>query len=169
MLKRSGSTTDGGVTVIGGDIHEIPDYIVAFQALRPEESSGWTVSDFLSVYLGEEELNRRRGLRERYSFEGIHGFSGTQEEERYLFREETCTRNHSFIDTAQGFFGLGPQSSQKGDLVCKISGLSSPIILRKSEDHFVLIGPCFMAGFLDGEKTEALEGTKINEHEFEIW
>lgn len=52
-----------------------------------------------------------------------------------------------------GFLGLAPDKSQKGDMVCILFGCSVPVVLRKIADgtKFACIGECFVDGYMSGE------------------
>jgi hypothetical protein len=74
----------------------------------------------------------------------------------------------SFFVTADGYFGIGPRFCQESDIVAVILGLTVPAILRKVEDHFEYIGPCFILGFMDGEALEDVEDGKLEVQKIEI-
>ncbi|EEU34261.1 uncharacterized protein NECHADRAFT_85554 [Fusarium vanettenii 77-13-4] len=66
-----------------------------------------------------------------------------------------------FFMTSGGFMGIGPESMKEGDVVVVIFGLSLPFLLRKSEagaNKFLVVGPCYVHGIMEGELVKALEG-----------
>ncbi|KAF4468634.1 heterokaryon incompatibility [Fusarium albosuccineum] len=66
-----------------------------------------------------------------------------------------------FFMTSSGFMGIGPESMKEGDLVVVIFGLSLPFVLRQSQtdaDKFLVVGPCYVHGIMEGELVIALEG-----------
>jgi hypothetical protein len=38
-----------------------------------------------------------------------------------------------------------------GDINCILEGCPVPVVLREVDAHFVLVGTCFVKGFIDGE------------------
>ncbi|KAF5011644.1 hypothetical protein FDECE_2267 [Fusarium decemcellulare] len=66
-----------------------------------------------------------------------------------------------FFMTSSGFMGIGPESMKEGDLVVVIFGLSLPFVLRQNQADaakFLVIGPCYVHGIMEGELVTALEG-----------
>ncbi|KAK4990240.1 hypothetical protein LTR66_006865 [Elasticomyces elasticus] len=72
--------------------------------------------------------------------------------------------------------GVVPNGAQPGDLICVLLGGALPFILRKTDDHFRLIGESYIYGLMRGE---ALDGVALSEaygedalvpfHDFWIW
>jgi len=61
------------------------------------------------------------------------------------------------FSTSSGLYGLGPKGLKKGDNVCVLFGSKAPLLLRKVEDHFILIGECFVLGMMNGEVAEKVQ------------
>lgn len=55
------------------------------------------------------------------------------------------------IATSTGLLGLAPAATQTGDLVVVLLGAPVPHILRKYEDHYTLVGECYVHGIMGGE------------------
>jgi hypothetical protein len=53
--------------------------------------------------------------------------------------------------------GLAQPPGQEGDQVWIIFGCSTPMLLRPSQDGFLVVGDVYLDGFMDGK---AVEGTK---------
>jgi len=64
--------------------------------------------------------------------------------------------------------GLGTESLCSSDIIVVLLGCDVPVILRKVEDHYVLIGECFVLGLMDGEAMEMLDQREVNLQTFEI-
>jgi hypothetical protein len=67
-----------------------------------------------------------------------------------------------FFETSSGRFGLGPIGAQEGDIICNIYGFRIPILLRKVDSHYLIVGTCFVLGCMadqgyDESKAEILE------------
>ncbi|KAE9366265.1 HET-domain-containing protein [Stipitochalara longipes BDJ] len=61
------------------------------------------------------------------------------------------------FSTSSGLYGLGPQGLKEGDNVCVLFGSKAPLLLRKIEDHFILVGECFVLGMMNGEVAEKVK------------
>lgn len=61
------------------------------------------------------------------------------------------------METEQGYYGLGPVGAKDGDFVCVLFGLDYPVVLRRVQAHYVLVGPCYVLGLMNGEAIEALK------------
>ena len=46
---------------------------------------------------------------------------------------------------------LGPAEASPGDFVSVLGGLQVPLILRRVQQHFIIIGKCYVHGIMDGE------------------
>lgn len=46
--------------------------------------------------------------------------------------------------TEKGFIGLGPAALQRGDHICRLVGAAVPMILRKHDNHFYLVGETYV-------------------------
>ncbi|KAK8073450.1 hypothetical protein PG994_004349 [Apiospora phragmitis] len=62
-------------------------------------------------------------------------------------------RDKTFIQSAEGYFGLGPEDSQVGDIICVLLGTHLPLVLRPSSPDgtgtFRLVGECCLHGLHD--------------------
>jgi hypothetical protein len=59
--------------------------------------------------------------------------------------------------------GLGPQELEECDVFCVLAGRSVPVLLRKENDHYVLVGECFVWELMDGESVK--DGTEGDDWE----
>jgi hypothetical protein len=82
----------------------------------------------------------------------------------YTWTESTT----SLFETKDGYFGLGPKTMRKDDLICVLFGSNVPFVLRRVGDYFVLVGECFVLGLMDGEAIDRLERGQGNVQTFEI-
>ncbi|KAI0456568.1 heterokaryon incompatibility protein-domain-containing protein [Xylaria acuta] len=71
--------------------------------------------------------------------------------------------HHRFFHTANGHLGLGPPATLPGDLVCVLSGCTMPLILRRVDSHYVLVGQCHVLGLMDGEGVQRIRRDDIVE------
>jgi Heterokaryon incompatibility protein (HET) len=70
--------------------------------------------------------------------------------------------------TAERRLGLGPRIMRKGDICTVLFGAVYPMILRRSDGHFKLIGPALMYGFMNGEAAKSWQGGEFLEQEFAV-
>jgi len=69
----------------------------------------------------------------------------------------------TFITTTTGYFGLAPQKTRLGDLVCLVYGADAAFILRKPEPELgdipgSFIGEAYIHGIMQGEYLEIAKG-----------
>jgi hypothetical protein len=57
----------------------------------------------------------------------------------------------AFFITETGYMGIGPDVLMAGDKICVVLGCNVPLLLRKNQEHFILVGECFVWGLMDGE------------------
>jgi hypothetical protein len=57
-------------------------------------------------------------------------------------------------------FGVAPTGAQEGDVVTLISGVSMPMVLRKDQKGFRVVGPAFLPGMMDGEVWKQLDTSR---------
>jgi hypothetical protein len=70
--------------------------------------------------------------------------------------------------TSKGHTGLGPRIMRKGDVCVVLLGAVYPMVLRKSDQDFQLIGPALMYGFMDGEASILERQGRLQAHDFQI-
>jgi hypothetical protein len=60
-----------------------------------------------------------------------------------------CYKRRFFVTSK--FVGLGPGAMQKGDIICIIYGSGVPFVLRPTQDHYLLVGECYVCNLMNGE------------------
>ncbi|KAI1417224.1 HET-domain-containing protein [Hypoxylon sp. FL1857] len=76
--------------------------------------------------------------------------------------------NRIFYSTKNGYVGLGPSDAQEGDQVVVLLGNALPIILRKEEDHYVVVGETYTHGIMNGEIAASLGSGSLIVEDFDI-
>lgn len=72
---------------------------------------------------------------------------------------ENCAPRQLFI-TSKGYIGLGPHILKTGDVIVFLPGVIEPLVLRKMDECYKLVGTCY----IQGVKTEGeLNSVRINE------
>jgi len=64
--------------------------------------------------------------------------------------------------------GLAPWNSAEGDIVCVLLGCRFPVVLRRQEDHYVLIGEAYIDEYMNGEGMVGLRDGEFGLETFEI-
>ncbi|KAI1141067.1 HET-domain-containing protein [Hypoxylon sp. FL0543] len=82
------------------------------------------------------------------------------------FRAEST--NRLFYATNTGYVGLGPSDTEEGDQVVILLGNVLPVILRKEEDHHVVVGETYTHGIMNGEIATNLVNSSLTVEDFEI-
>jgi hypothetical protein len=79
--------------------------------------------------------------------------------DRLHFSLETATLLRSFFVTGDGHFGMGPAGMKKGDEIFVLEGGRCPLVLRSKDqnDHYTLVGDCYLHKFMDGEAMAEFE------------
>jgi hypothetical protein len=90
-------------------------------------------------------LIRQSNLDDDEPLLGIHHFLGS------------ATYGRRVFVTSDGTIGLGPAALQPGDIVTVLFGGFTPFLLRRVDDHYVLIGECYVHGQMDGCAVEEWE------------
>lgn len=95
----------------------------------------------------------------------------TQEEEEALFRARHVTLQdgiiYQFRITEKGYMGILPAFTYPGDWICILRGGTVPFVLRQLHDgYWMLVGECYLHGFMDGE---ILEEKKAGRVRFEVF
>jgi hypothetical protein len=79
--------------------------------------------------------------------------------DRLHFPLETATLLRSFFVTRDGHFGMGPAGIKQGDEIFVLEGGRCPLVLRLKgqNDHYILVGDCYLHKFMDGEAMAEFE------------
>lgn len=85
----------------------------------------------------------------------IHALSLTGDPFKWSHEATLITRYRRFAVTRKGYFVLGPDALQDGDVVAVLRGGKTPFLLRKvsggGDARWVLVGECYVHGLMDGE------------------
>lgn len=73
-----------------------------------------------------------------------------------------------FFATATGWIGVGARGLQAGDIVAVLFGCRVPVILRRRQHFFELVGSCYVHGIMDGEAIEMCENGQLTHEDFEL-
>lgn len=65
---------------------------------------------------------------------------------------KSSVTRYSFFYTHNGFVGCGPQSIKNSDAIYLIKGCGIPVVLRKTDSQYELLGTCFIPGLMDEDQ-----------------
>ncbi|CAN9174373.1 unnamed protein product [Alternaria sp. RS040] len=72
------------------------------------------------------------------------------------------------FETKEGYFGLCPPLTEKGDIIAVLCGCSNPVVLRKMGDRYSHVGVCYVAEYMSDEKKSGLNATSFEAKKIEI-
>lgn len=84
-------------------------------------------------------------------------------------RQSLPNWGRSLFKAEEGYIGLGFEQIREGDLVCLIKGCQGHIILRRVDDHYLNMGPCFVSGLSTEECEKWCDDGKAKPKRFDIW
>jgi hypothetical protein len=180
--NRSSSETEHNRVYKVHETGNEPDYVCYFRAWLGQERAGRSDQSILEPFLGppnakstiiwpepsdtergtrpEESDTKRRRLPEISYME-----RGTRHFMNFTTMVNGGMSGKCIFRTSNGYMGVGPSALEKGDIVVVLFGCSVPVLLRKVEDRYALVGECYVQGLMDGEGTNAgvgvLQGFRI--------
>jgi hypothetical protein len=126
--------------------------------VQDEQKRREDFAEFLSQRLGDELL----------PYENIQAAlqSGGGKADDFLHAGNSNCLDGCFFTTPKGYIGCAQKRfTQKGDLLCVLSGGRFPFILRPDGRGYILISYAYVQGIMDGEAineaTKALESNKF--------
>lgn len=76
----------------------------------------------------------------------------------YKIAMSNMAGTHKVFVTVDGYIGVGPPLMQEGDLVCCLYGLNIPLVIRKHDALFKIVGDWYIHGMMFGERmSEAVQ------------
>lgn len=75
--------------------------------------------------------------------------------EELMFGFGLATTNRRFCISKKGHHGLVPLDTRQSDILCILTGCSTPMVLRPVEDYYVVIGEAYVQGFRAGDALDA--------------
>jgi hypothetical protein len=73
-----------------------------------------------------------------------------------------------FTEMEGGYLGMEPRFSRPGDVVAILKGSKVPLILRKHEDHYIIIGTSSIPELMEGEAKELCESMRARLEDIQI-
>lgn len=75
---------------------------------------------------------------------------------------------HWALFSAEDYIGMGHFTTQPGDIICVLFGGNNPFVLRPTDNHYALVGECYVYGLMDGEAVEKLKTGELTEKWFNL-
>ncbi|CAN9171890.1 unnamed protein product [Alternaria alternata] len=72
------------------------------------------------------------------------------------------------FETKEGYFGLCPPLTERGDIIAVLCGCSNPVVLRKVGDHYSHVGVCYVSEYMSDEKRSGLNAASFEARKIEI-
>jgi hypothetical protein len=69
----------------------------------------------------------------------------------FVEQRSLVTRFRGFFISKMGYMGIGPLRAEEGDILCILPGCNTPLLIRKRNEFYVLVGECFAWGLMNGE------------------
>jgi len=89
--------------------------------------------------------------------------------EAFLGAVVRASNNRMLCITSNGYIVLAPAQAKESDLICILLGGQTPFILRKADrQHYLIGGPCYAHGIMDGEAMKGLYEGKYEIQDFVI-
>jgi hypothetical protein len=109
------------------------------------------------------------GNDEKVILEKLQQLGRGGDAERFIWKvNQRCHSRRLFL-TRRGYYGIGPEVMEYGDIVAVLFGAKVPYILRKtSGGRYYLLGECYVHGIMDGEVIERWKRGKDKKQVFDI-
>ncbi|KAL5324629.1 hypothetical protein ACEPPN_009175 [Leptodophora sp. 'Broadleaf-Isolate-01'] len=80
---------------------------------------------------------------------------------------DQCWDRRFFLGSSN-IMGLGPEDVKEGDIICVPLGCPRPMIFRKVEDHYIVIGEAYVDGYMRGKAMDMLDQGELELETFEL-
>ena len=78
------------------------------------------------------------------------------------------TPHRDLFHMVDGRIGKAWDSAKPDDVVCIILGFDVPLVLRQVDNHYELIGSCYIDGIMEGQAMKELEEGKVELETFDL-
>ncbi|KAI2466478.1 HET-domain-containing protein [Annulohypoxylon bovei var. microspora] len=108
-----------------------------------------------------------------YAFEGLRDAMPSidlrYEKSPFTGRFYEDAMNRCFYSTKKHYIGLGPSDLRVGDLVAVLLGNEFPIVLRRQDAHYIVVGETYTPGIMKGEIKPKLWTDSLKIENLEIY
>ena len=131
------------------------DYVGFFAFWAESLSKSPHEKNILEPFLGTEGS----GLQSQWYLRLDSSRSDEYREELFVQFEAIAGDKALFV-LEDGYFGIGPPGTMSGDRLCVLLGCEFPLLIRPRDQHYVLVGSCYVYGAMRGEFMEDVEAGK---------
>ena len=121
-----------------------------------------------SMWKAAQDSEKGYDVDDDIKFEGAPTTADKKDATTIILAASLMMDRRRLVISDTNLSGLGPWDSREGDTVCVLLGCMFPVILRKVEERYVLIGEAYIYGFMDGEAIAGLHDGKFVTESFEI-
>jgi hypothetical protein len=127
-----------------------PDFVESFLKYRRKKPKSMTSQQIIQPFLGLPSRPQTSPPPPTWP-EPINPQLGSKNLRQFVIEAAKCMKSRTMFSLPKGLFGVGPEGMKVGDAVCVIWGCDTPVVLRRIDDHYELVGNCFVLGLMDGE------------------
>lgn len=104
----------------------------------------------------------------KYTFEDMRAITKKIEwmSCRSSVRKNRMVCGRKIFASTTGFMGLVPSEAEEGDEIAIIPCFAVPYVVRRVDNHFLLIGSCYVLGLMDGEALEDIDASNMKDMYF---
>ncbi len=88
--------------------------------------------------------------------------------ESYVARSRQLRYGMRCFHTEKGYIGFGPLTTEVGQLICVLEGHKAPVLLERSDSHYLFVGDCDVVGIMNGEVLEVVKRGEAETTDIEI-
>src|SRR3569833_3273355 len=55
------------------------------------------------------------------------------------------------VEAGEGYIGTAPKETLPGDVLCVLRACRFPMLLQPVDRHYLVVEPCYLLGFMDGD------------------
>ncbi|KAM5341812.1 hypothetical protein ACJ41O_014843 [Fusarium nematophilum] len=89
--------------------------------------------------------------------------------DRFTWKANQRCHSRRFFVTRKGYFGIGPECMEHGDVIAVLFGGRVPYVLREmGEGTYYFIGECYVHGIMDGEVVDKWRRGKYTKETFDM-
>lgn len=70
--------------------------------------------------------------------------------------------------SSKGYLGLVPTWTDENDIIAILFGCPAPVILRKHDGWYEILGPCYFHGIMEGETVPGIQSGEYKTQDFEL-
>jgi hypothetical protein len=88
---------------------------------------------------------------------------------QFMSEHMAVCKEKNFFITRDGYMGLGPLGTEPGDRICVLLGCDVPLLIRPEDNHYVVVGACYVYGMMKGEVMHAARKGVLKTVQLEFW